>query len=131
MVGNNLPDTRPWRASIPATDPSEEATIGRTQRKGVRLVRGVAGGTGVTGALYEPGERAPTYRGAPDTDAPYVRICDSFYAVESGGQRLELDDGMIRAGVAGGRAGHDHRDARRGESTPSRDGNNREGAGAT
>jgi hypothetical protein len=62
----------------------------------VLLVCGLAGGTGVTGALYEPGERAPTYRGAPDTDAPYVWVCDAFYAVESGGQRLELDDGTVR-----------------------------------
>lgn len=60
------------------------------------LVCGLAGGTGVTGALYEPGESAPTYRGAPDTDAPYVWVCDAFYAVESGGQRLELEDGAIR-----------------------------------
>jgi len=60
------------------------------------LVCGLAGGTGVTGALYEPGERPPRYRGAPDSDAPYVWVCDSFYAVESGGQRLELDDETIR-----------------------------------
>jgi hypothetical protein len=56
----------------------------------------LAGGTGVTGTLYGPGETAPSYRGAPDTDAPYVWVCDAFYAVESGGQALELDDGTVR-----------------------------------
>jgi hypothetical protein len=60
------------------------------------LVRGLADGTGVTGTLYEPGEQAPTYRGAPDGGAPYVWVCDSFYAVESGGQRLDLDSGSVR-----------------------------------
>ncbi len=57
---------------------------------------GLAGGTGTTGTLYEPGEEPPSYRGAPTTDAPYVWVCDSFYAVESGGQRLELDDRTVR-----------------------------------
>ena len=57
---------------------------------------GLAGGTGTTGTLYEPGEKPPSYRGAPTPDAPYVWVCDSFYAVESGGQRLELDDRTVR-----------------------------------
>lgn len=60
------------------------------------LVCGLAGGTGVTGTLYEPGEEPPSYRGAPDAPAPYVWVCDSFYAVESGGQPLRLDDGVVR-----------------------------------
>jgi hypothetical protein len=49
------------------------------------LVRGSAGGTTLTGTLYERGEDAPSFRGAPDEGAPYVWVCDEFYAVESGG----------------------------------------------
>ena len=49
------------------------------------LIRGHAGGTALTGTLYERGERPPTFEGAPDEGAPYVWICDEFYAVESGG----------------------------------------------
>ena len=49
-------------------------------------IRGSAGGTALTGTLYEPGEEPPTFRGAPDDDAPYVWVCDAFYEVESGGQ---------------------------------------------
>ncbi|WP_458188004.1 DUF7113 family protein [Haladaptatus sp. NG-WS-4] len=49
------------------------------------LVRGEAGGTTLTGTLYERGEHAPTFKGAPDEDAPYVWVCDEFYQVESGG----------------------------------------------
>ncbi len=49
------------------------------------LVRGEAGGTTLTGTLYERGERAPTFKGAPNEDAPYVWVCDEFYQVESGG----------------------------------------------
>lgn len=40
----------------------------------------------MTGTLYERGEAAPTFKGAPDEGAPYVWVCDEFYAVESGGQ---------------------------------------------
>jgi len=50
------------------------------------LIRGSAGGTALTGTLYEPDENPPTFRGAPDDDAPYVWVCDAFYEVESGGQ---------------------------------------------
>ncbi|WP_128476319.1 DUF7113 family protein [Halorussus pelagicus] len=49
------------------------------------LIRGEAGGTTLTGTLYERGERAPRFKGAPDEDAPYVWVCDEFYQVESGG----------------------------------------------
>jgi len=56
------------------------------------LIRGSAGGTTLTGTLYEPGERPPRFRGAPDEDAPYVWVCDEFYEVESGGA-LQLVDG--------------------------------------
>jgi len=60
------------------------------------LIRGLAGGTGLTGTLYEPGETPPSYRGAPDVGAPYVWVCDEFYAVETGGQVVELDDDSVR-----------------------------------
>jgi hypothetical protein len=43
------------------------------------LIRGRAGGTALTGTLYEPGETPPSYEGAPDADAPYVWVCDAFY----------------------------------------------------
>ncbi|WP_338729727.1 hypothetical protein [Haladaptatus sp. DJG-WS-42] len=56
------------------------------------LIRGHAGGTTLTGTLYERGERPPTYRGAPDDGAPYVWVCDSFYEVESGGQVQTIND---------------------------------------
>ncbi|WP_049902628.1 DUF7113 family protein [Halococcus agarilyticus] len=54
------------------------------------LIRGRAGGTDLTGTLYERGEDAPSFSGAPDEDAPYVWVCDSFYEVESGGQRQRV-----------------------------------------
>lgn len=60
------------------------------------LVRGTAGGAGLTGTLYEPGEEPPSYRGAPDEGSPYVWVCDAFYEVESGGQRQRLDDRELR-----------------------------------
>ena len=50
----------------------------------------------MTGTLYEPDEEPPTYRGAPDDDAPYVWVCDAFYEVESGGQVQRLDGEEIR-----------------------------------
>ncbi len=59
-------------------------------------VQGQAGGTCLTGTLYERGEHAPTFRGAPDEDAPYVWLCDEFYAVESGGQRQRIDGREVR-----------------------------------
>ncbi|GAA0310920.1 DUF7113 family protein [Halarchaeum salinum] len=49
------------------------------------LVRGSAAGTTLTGTVYERGEDAPSFKGAPDEDAAYVWVCDEFYAVESGG----------------------------------------------
>ncbi|WP_136689805.1 DUF7113 family protein [Halorhabdus amylolytica] len=55
------------------------------------LIRGRAGGTELTGTLYEPGEAAPNYEGAPDVEAPYVWVCDAFYAVESGGTVQRID----------------------------------------
>jgi len=55
------------------------------------LIRGRAGGTELTGTLYEPGERAPAYEGAPTVDAPYVWICDAFYEVASGGTVQRID----------------------------------------
>ena len=55
------------------------------------LVRGRAGGTELTGTVYERGERAPSFKGAPDEDAPYVWVCDEFYEVESGGTTQEVN----------------------------------------
>jgi hypothetical protein len=49
------------------------------------FVRGRGGGTELTGTLYERGEQAPDFQGAPDEDAAYVWVCDEFYEVESGG----------------------------------------------
>jgi hypothetical protein len=59
------------------------------------LIRGRAGGTALTGTLYERGEEAPAFSGAPDEDAPYVWVCDSFYEVESGGQRQQINDSTV------------------------------------
>ena len=55
------------------------------------LVRGLGGGTGLTGTIYERGEEAPQFKGAPDEDAAYVWVCDEFYEVESGGSQTEID----------------------------------------
>ncbi|SDM55036.1 hypothetical protein SAMN04487949_2043 [Halogranum gelatinilyticum] len=55
------------------------------------LVRGHAGGTALTGTVFERGEEAPSYKGAPDEDAPYVWVCDEFYEVESGGSATTID----------------------------------------
>ncbi|WP_049985703.1 DUF7113 family protein [Halobellus rufus] len=60
------------------------------------LVRGHAGGTTLTGTIFERGERAPSYKGAPDEDAPYVWVCDEFYEVESGGSETTIDGETIR-----------------------------------
>ena len=60
------------------------------------LIRGTAGGTGLTGTLYEPGEDPPSYRGAPDEGSPYVWVCDAFYEVESGGQVQQVGDRELR-----------------------------------
>jgi hypothetical protein len=60
------------------------------------LVRGSGGGTDLTGTVFERGEDPPEYKGAPDEDAPYVWVCDSFYQVESGGSALTVDGEEIR-----------------------------------
>lgn len=54
------------------------------------IVRGIVDDVELTGTLYEPGERAPPFKGAPDEDAPYVWICDEFYEVQSGGQSQHI-----------------------------------------
>jgi len=56
----------------------------------VLLIRGSAGGATLTGTLYGPDERAPSFRGAPDERAPYVWVCDEFYEVASGGQMQRI-----------------------------------------
>lgn len=60
------------------------------------LVRGHGGGTALTGTVFERGEEAPTYKGAPDEGAPYVWVCDAFYEVESGGSPIEINGEEIR-----------------------------------
>lgn len=60
------------------------------------LVRGAGGGTELTGTVFERGEEPPTFKGAPDEDAPYVWVCDAFYEVESGGTPMEIDGEEIR-----------------------------------
>ncbi|WP_255197232.1 DUF7113 family protein [Halorarius litoreus] len=60
------------------------------------LIRGNAGGTALTGTLYERGEEPPSFKGAPDEGAPYVWVCDAFYEVESGGQVQKLGDRELR-----------------------------------
>jgi hypothetical protein len=55
------------------------------------LVRGHGGGTTLTGTIFERGEDAPSFKGAPDEDAPYVWVCDEFYEVESGGSETQID----------------------------------------
>ena len=59
------------------------------------LVRGRIGDTELTGTIYERGERAPEFKGAPDEDAAYVFVCDEFYAVESGGSTQQIDGQAI------------------------------------
>ncbi|MFB6183396.1 MAG: hypothetical protein ABEI96_02470 [Haloarculaceae archaeon] len=59
------------------------------------LIRGEAEGTSLTGTLYERGERAPSFKGAPDEGAPYVWVCDAFYEVQSGGQLQQVGDEEI------------------------------------
>ncbi len=59
------------------------------------FVRGRGGGTELTGTLYERGEHAPSFQGAPDGDAAYVWVCDEFYEVESGGVNQQVGDREI------------------------------------
>lgn len=56
------------------------------------LIRGSTGGTTLTRALYECGERPPSFQGAPEDDAPYVWVCDEFYEVDSGGGTQTIAD---------------------------------------
>ncbi|WP_302081772.1 DUF7113 family protein [Salinibaculum rarum] len=60
------------------------------------LIRGQAGGTALTGTLYERDDRPPSYRGAPDESAPFTWVCDGFYEVESGGQVQQVGDRELR-----------------------------------
>ncbi|AFZ73841.1 DUF7113 family protein [Natronobacterium gregoryi] len=59
------------------------------------MVRGRAGGTELTGTLYERGECPPSFSGAPDGDAAYVWVCDEFYEVDSGGTVQRIGDREI------------------------------------
>lgn len=55
------------------------------------LVRGQAGGTALTGTVYERDEQAPSFEGAPNHSLPFVWVCDEFYAVDSGGIVQSID----------------------------------------
>lgn len=59
-------------------------------------VRGRAGGTTLTGTLYEEDDKAPTFRGAPNEGTPFVWVCDEFYEVDSGGTTQRIGDEQIR-----------------------------------
>lgn len=60
------------------------------------LVRGRVEDTALTGTIFEADERPPQYSGSPDTDAPFVWICDEFYEVESGGSTQRIGDRELR-----------------------------------
>ena len=60
------------------------------------LVRGSAGGTALTGTIYERGEESPTFEGSPDDDAAYVWVCDEFYEVDSGGTTQRVGDREVQ-----------------------------------
>lgn len=60
------------------------------------LVRGYGGGTALTGTIFERGEEPPRFKGAPEEDAAYVWVCDSFYQVESGGSPVQINGEEIR-----------------------------------
>ena len=60
------------------------------------LIRGTAAGTTLTGTLYEPGEDAPAFAGAPDEGAPFVWVCDECYPVASDGSVQRLEDREVR-----------------------------------
>lgn len=62
----------------------------------MKLVRGSAAGTALTGTLYEPGDDPPRFAGAPSDDAAYVFVCDAFYEVDSGGVPQQVGDREIR-----------------------------------
>ncbi|MGM0590409.1 MAG: DUF7113 family protein [Halobacteriota archaeon] len=55
------------------------------------LISGRGGGTDLTGTVFERGETPPSFKGAPDENAPYVWVCDEFYEVESGGSVTQID----------------------------------------
>lgn len=59
-------------------------------------ISGCAGGTTLTGTLYEEGEHAPSFRGAPEEDAAFVWVCDEFYAVASGGAVQQFGEEDVR-----------------------------------
>jgi len=60
------------------------------------LVRGSAGGTALTGTVYERGEKPPRFSGSPDDHAPYVWVCDEFYEVASGGAQQVVNGREIQ-----------------------------------
>lgn len=59
------------------------------------LVRGKAGGTALTGTVFEPDETPPEFSGVPEDGSPYVWVCDEFYEVESGGTVQKIGDRKV------------------------------------
>jgi hypothetical protein len=52
--------------------------------------------TGLAHPARTASRSAPSFRGAPDEDAPYVWVCDAFYEVESGGQSQQIDGEEVK-----------------------------------
>ena len=75
-------------------------------------ISGNAGGTTLTGSLYERGEDPPSFRGAPDVDAAYVWVCDEFYEVESGGSVQKIGEREVNVAFESPMPrGHDTKEA--------------------
>lgn len=59
-------------------------------------INGEAGGTTLSGTLYEPDDEPPQFRGAPNEGSQYVWVCDEFYEVDSGGATQHIDGKQIQ-----------------------------------
>lgn len=55
------------------------------------LIKGDYNGTGLTGTVFEPNDTVPAYKGAPSVQSNYTWICDSFYEVDEGGTKQDID----------------------------------------
>lgn len=60
------------------------------------LIKGDYKGTGLTGTVFEPDDKVPAYQGAPSVQSSYTWICDSFYEVDEGGTKQNIDGEQIR-----------------------------------
>jgi hypothetical protein len=70
---------------------------GDTLRSFVLQIHGHVGETTLTGTLYEAGDTPPEFSGAPTDGAPYVWVCDEFYAVETGGPTQQVGHRAVQA----------------------------------